>query len=387
MEDEQCDARHTEKRMKIIEIIPQLSSGGAERFAVDLCNALASAGHEVTLVVLHAIGQGGFYADELSPRVRLRSMDKRMGADPALPLRLLRLIRRERPDVVHTHLRGIVYAGLAALLRGGGAAYFHTVHSAADKEAGGFVSRSTRRLLFRLGRVTPVTISPESLRSFREYYGSDAPMIVNGRDVPAGLQASEAVSAEVAACRRTPHTRVLVCLARVEPVKRHAMLARVAARLAAEGHDLAVLCIGSTKNGALVEEIRAAAPPGFHLLGERKNPLEYLQAAGAYALCSSYEGMPISLIEALGVGAIPVCTPVGGIVDTVHDGVNGILARDLSEEAYAEALRRYLTLTDRERDDMSRQARESYAPYSMTACASRYIELFGTREPRHMTRN
>lgn len=40
----------------------------------------------------------------------------------------------------------------------------------------------------------------------------------------------------------------------------------------------------------------------------------------AYALCSSYEGMPISLIEAIGVGCIPVCTPVGGIVDVVHNG-------------------------------------------------------------------
>ncbi len=54
-------------------------------------------------------------------------------------------------------------------------------------------------------------------------------------------------------------------------------------------------------------------------------PLEYLKMGDAYALCSSYEGMPISLIEAIGVGCIPVCTPVGGIVDVVHNGENGFL--------------------------------------------------------------
>ena len=35
--------------MRIIEIIPQLSQGGAERFVVDLCNGLVMKGHEVTL--------------------------------------------------------------------------------------------------------------------------------------------------------------------------------------------------------------------------------------------------------------------------------------------------------------------------------------------------
>ena len=53
----------------------------------------------------------------------------------------------------------------------------------------------------------------------------------------------------------------------------------------------------------------------------------------AYALCSSYEGMPISLIEAIGVGCIPVCTPVGGIVDVVHNGENGFLSDGIGEES------------------------------------------------------
>ena len=54
----------------------------------------------------------------------------------------------------------------------------------------------------------------------------------------------------------------------------------------------------------------------------------------AYELCSSNEWMPISLIEAIGVGCIPVCTPVGGIVDGVHNGENGCLSEAIGEEAY-----------------------------------------------------
>ena len=40
--------------MKILEIIPQLSSGGGERFVVDLCNELSKE-HDVTLMVLHSL--------------------------------------------------------------------------------------------------------------------------------------------------------------------------------------------------------------------------------------------------------------------------------------------------------------------------------------------
>lgn len=46
--------------MRIIEIIPQLSQGGAERFVVDLCNGLVMKGHEVTLIVLHSLDNVGF---------------------------------------------------------------------------------------------------------------------------------------------------------------------------------------------------------------------------------------------------------------------------------------------------------------------------------------
>ena len=137
-----------------------------------------------------------------------------------------------------------------------------------------------------------------------------------------------------------------------------------------------MLAIGSTSQIDIVEEVKGLKSDNFYILGERKNPLEYLKAADAYALCSSYEGLPISLIEALGVGAVPVCTPVGGIVNLVHDGENGILAEGLSEDDYYKALKRFLELGNDTLQIMSKKARESYAPFSMTECAQKYVSLF-----------
>lgn len=360
--------------MKIFEIIPQLSSGGAERFTIDLCNELSKK-HEVTLVVLHSVEKFGFYADELSPKVHLVSMNKRMGFDMSLLFRLWRLIKKEKPDVVHTHLNGIIYISLSAAINRR-VVYCHTVHTTADKEAGSFVCRGVRRLLFKTKLSIPITISEESHRSFLDFYGIDAPLIDNGRNVPADLALSASVVDEFKKYRRTDKTRVLVCLARMYPVKRHTLLAKVTAQLYDEGYDFTVLAIGSTSQIDIVEEVKSLKSENFYILGERKNPLEYLKAADAYALCSSYEGLPISLIEALGVGAVPVCTPVGGIVNLVHDGENGILAAGLEEDDYYNAMKRFLDLDDEALCAMSKKAKESYAPFSMTECAQKYVSLF-----------
>ena len=360
--------------MKIFEIIPQLSSGGAERFTIDLCNELSTK-HEVTLIVLHSVEKFGFYADELASNVRLVSMDKRMGFDMSLLFRLRRLIKKEKPDVVHTHLNGIVYISLSAAINRR-VVYCHTVHNTADKESNSFVCRGVRRLLFKTKLSTPITISEESHRSFLDFYGIDAPMIDNGRNIPMNLKLSADVVDEFKTYRRSDKTRVLVCLARMYPVKRHTLLAKVTARLYAEGYDFTVLAIGSTSQIDIVEEVKSLKSENFYILGERKNPLEYLKAADAYALCSSYEGLPISLIEALGVGAVPVCTPVGGIVNLVHDGENGILAAGVEEDEYYNAMKRFLDLDDEALCAMSKKAKESYAPFSMTECAQKYVLLF-----------
>lgn len=153
-------------------------------------------------------------------------------------------------------------------------------------------------------------------------------------------------------------------------------MARVAKRLYDENYDFTLLFIGSTENEQIVSEVTQYMPPCAHILGERMNPLEYLKEADAFALSSEYEGMPISLIEALAVGAIPVCTPVGGIPNAIVDGKNGFLSHDASETAYYEALKRFLTTDNDILRQMSENARESFSAYSMEECSKKYQQLY-----------
>ncbi len=364
--------------MKILEIIPGLVSGVAERFTVDLCNEL-SLSHDVTLIVLYKIDDFNFYASEVSDRVKIISLNKKPGLDWAMFYNLHKTIKVVAPDAVLTHLDAIIYSFLSIIFSTK-IKYFHTVHNDAPKEAGNRIPTLIRKYCFKKKKVTPITISQESHRSFLEYYGTDAEMIVNGRNIPSTLPISNSVIEEFKNFRKDNATKVLVNLARFSSVKRQTLLAKIADRLNKEGYNFTLLFIGNNnKVDEMVNEIKSYKCSNIQILGERKNPLEYLKMADAYALCSSYEGMPISLIEAMGVGAVPVCTPVGGIVDIIKNGINGFISGDISEESYYNTLKEFLDSSDKKIEQLRMASLKSYEPYSMTECCQNYIKIFSKK--------
>lgn len=362
--------------MTIFEIIPQLSTGGAERFVVDLSNELSKTNKVILITFWPLDGMHGFYVSQVSERVELICLNKKPGMDLGVYYKLFRLIKKYNPDIIHSHIDAILYAFPFQSLRKGG---YHTIHSQADKEAVGMLHRIIRKITFKFGWINAVTISKESHDSFLNFYKTKATLINNGRDIPQNLIVSDNVKREFKRFRKSDSTKVIVQLAHIDDVKRQLLMARVAGRLYNEGYDFSVIFIGRASNKEYLELLNKELPDNCYLLGERKNPLEYLKEAGAYGLCSRYEGLPISLIEALGVGAIPICTPVGGIINLIIDGENGFLSANISEESYYVALKRYLTLDEIESKQISTKAKETYKPYSMKECSNNYLKLFNRR--------
>lgn len=360
--------------MKIVEFIPQLGTGGAERFTVDLCNELVK-NNEVYLLVSHDLLKFDFYTREVSDKVHVISFEKRNGIDLLLFFKVLIKLRQIKPDVVHTHLMSIVYVSLSCLLFRK-PKYFHTLHNSAIIESDGFICSLFRRFLFKTRLCQPITISNESLKSFVDFYHLEAPVIFNGRDVPKDLIVSECVRKEFESHKVTKNTKVIVQLAHVGYQKRQDVMARIIDRLSKEGYDVSVLMIGTHDEKRMVDSIKSIGNPRIHLLGVRSNPLEYLKLADGFGLCSSYEGLPISLIEAMGTGLIPICTPVGGIVDFVKDGYTGFLSLSVEEHDYCIAMKRFLSLPDQKIYTMRINVLKQYEELTMSKCASKYIALF-----------
>jgi glycosyltransferase involved in cell wall biosynthesis len=150
------------------------------------------------------------------------------------------------------------------------------------------------------------------------------------------------------------------------------MLIRAFNRLKDDGNDIILLVVGS---GFEMETgLLSLARNHIHFLGAKANVMDYLYASDAFCLSSVTEGMPISLIEAMACGCIPVCTPVGGILNTIQDGVTGFLSKSISEDDFLDALKRLI----REKDTIDRQRiiDYSYSNFSIGKCSEKYLELY-----------
>lgn len=121
-------------------------------------------------------------------------------------------------------------------------------------------------------------------------------------------------------------------------------LLQAAEKLAAE-YAFELVFIG---NGTLADEIsmQASRIQNIHIetLGwiDRQRLQNELRRSDVFVLPSEAEGFPNALLEAMASGLPVICTDVGAVSDSVHDGVNGFLLADNGPGAIYEAMREYL---------------------------------------------
>ena len=356
--------------MKIIQIIPQLSSGGAERFVVDLSNEL-SLRHEVVLVVGCALtGQNAFYLPEVSERVKVCSSNKKLGFDAAYLYRLYKTIKREKPDIVHTHIGAYTHFALLKWLFPR-VKFVHTIHSEARAESGGRLKAYLRALFFKREYCTAVTISETSDCSFRDFYGDNVKSVLirNGRPL-------DVLWTDTNLIPRVDGRYNLVSIGHISKVKNHLLLCQAVTELIKKGAPIELYMFGRFVDEEILNGIKNLNNPHIHLLGEVENPRQYLRNADVFCMSSVREGMPISLIEALSCGLIPICTAVGGISDMIEDNKTGFLSKDFRVETYVNAIERCLSLSDNEFAEMKYRCQKLAEQYSIEECAKKYEDLF-----------
>lgn len=362
--------------MKILHIIPDLHGGGAQKFCIDLCNELSKE-HDVTVCSLFAVEEHMFMAKALNQNVKRIVLNKQLGLDFSIFIKIFKLIREGQYDVVNTHLRALFYSILAILVLR--PKVFHTVHNMADKEIDK-TQRLLYRILFRYFNATPVGISKKVLQSIQQEYGKHYNVLIdNGVKKPETTVQLGQVRSEIDTYKKTPSTKVFLTIGRIEHQKNHAMLVDVCNRLLAEGEDIILMIIGEDPypDQPILSQLKTIARPEIYFLGMKPNISDYLCVSNAFCLSSLYEGLPITLLESMALGIVPICTPAGGIPDVLHDRENGLLSNDLSAESYYMKCKEFLSLTPEEITCLSQNALKDFqSSYDITATAQKYVENY-----------
>jgi glycosyltransferase involved in cell wall biosynthesis len=362
--------------MRVMQLVPTLGIGGAERVAGLLARELARAGHAVC-VVSEYDPRGTWIEGELrGAGVELRFLGKRRGLDLRMIPRIARELLRFRPDVLHTHTDALKYA-LPAIAARPRCRIVHTVHNLAEREAARPAERLVRRVAFRAG-VVPVAIGHAVAASLRRRYGvRAAPTIPNGipvRDYAPDEAARREVRAALGIDVGAP---VFLAVGRLMAQKNHAGLLRAfaSARLRERGARLLVAGEGELRDELLGLARALGVDERVRFLGARPDVPRLLAAADAFVLASEWEGNPLAVLEAMAAGRAVVATAVGCVPELVSERT-GLLAPPGDERALEEALHAVARDPGAARELGREGARVARERFDVAVMARGYAELY-----------
>ena len=330
--------------MKILHVITTINRGGAENHLVDLVAGQSSAGAEVCLVYLKG---DGYWASKLvSVGCSVFSLGLRRYGEIKPLLRLGRLLREFRPDIIHAHMPPAeLYSRLAVMIFRISGRFIISKHNDerfypgwGQRFVGRWVLCHAKRVIAISGAVNSyveANLRPHSGQVVTVHYGIDpTPYRLISPEIVSGVRADWGVP---------EGAHVIGTVARFVPQKAlHVLLKAYANYRDSALQDSRLVLVG---RGPLEDDLKhLVASLGIeHAVvwaGFREDIQAVMCAFDCFALTSKYEGFGLVLLEAMAAGRPIVATAVSAIPEVVEDGVTGILCPTGDVESVAAALSR-----------------------------------------------
>jgi len=346
------------ERVKVLRVIARLNMGGPALHVAYLTAGLRDRGYDTTLVA-GTLARGedsmGFVADELGVDVvRIEELGREISPfrDLLATMRLARVIRRERPQILHTHTAKAGAVGRLAAVLAGPARPPVIVHTFHGHVLRGYFGPVRTRFFLALERwlashtTVLIAVGPQ-VRDDLVALGVAPPerfaVIRLGIELEERVRPQDDGRAETRRYLGVPADRFVVgWVGRMTAVKRTDDVLESFRRLREGGVDASLWLVGDGPDRERLE--RRASELGVIrdtlFLGYQEDVAPYYAAFDALVLPSANEGTPVSVIEALAAKTPVVATRVGGVPDVVREGEEGFLVDAGDTEELAERLTR-----------------------------------------------
>ncbi len=317
--------KNEKQLIKIVYIIPTLDSGGAERFFVDLIKNLDRSRFEPRLILYK---RGGEWLEELKNiGVAVDILEKKKVFDFNNFRAIIKSIKKDRPDVVHTQLGGDIYGILAARLCGVKRIISTEVNTNIKESfLYNFVKRFSLRFASHVVAVSSA-VAEDALKRYRLDPGK-LEVIYNGIDLgkfSAGIQAQ--VSGQKI---------ILGSIGRLEEQKGYRYLIKALALLKHQNIEMRIAGNGSLREELQKQVDELALSEKIKFVG-LVDSSKFLKEIDIFVLPSLWEGMGIVLAEAMASGKLIVASEVGGIKEVLNNNF-AFFAEAGNEESLMAAL-------------------------------------------------
>ena len=353
--------------------------GGAERQVRDL--AIEFRRRNWTVTVVSMLPLEATLANLSSDGIRTATLRMVQGIpDPRALVRLVRLLRATRPDVLHAHM---VHANLLARLARLFVRLPLLVCTMHNQDEGG----QWRYVAYRLtDRLTDVTTTVSAL-AMSEAVRRGAVQVERIRVVPNGVDLSVyhpgsdgRVEARAALGLGDDFTWLAAGRLTAAKAPNHLISAFASLEPRHLGARLLIAGDGELRQ-SLAEQIdRVGLREHVHLLGVRADLPSLMRAADGFVMSSLWEGLPLVLLEAAASGLPIVATDVGGSRDAVVDGESGFLVPPDNVLELAVAMDRMMRMPATDRQLMAARGRRHVADhFALPVVADAWERLYRSR--------
>ena len=317
---------------KVLLCIPDLGTGGAEKFVVDLAKNLDKSIFDVTVAVTRR-KIASIFEKELA-EYNIPVIDLSGSGYLTMLRKQIAYLRREKPDVVHTNIGSVLHMMVATKVLGVPIKLLTMHNQPAHSLTGQKLYTLVYRTAFTFFGYKPVGICDHITKAVCEDFALPADKVYT---VNNGVDITRFHAAEKA----TENAKIqIISTGGMRPVKNQAALLEAFYDLYQRNSNVHLTILG---DGVLRPELEQKVEQlglrdAVDMPGVKKDVCSYLQKADIYVSSSNSEGLPLSILEAMACGLPVVATAAGGTVDIVKTGINGIVVPLDDRAALAEAL-------------------------------------------------
>ena len=311
--------------IRVLFVVPALPVGGAERHVTTMLPRMDTARFTPSVICIGE--EGELFSTLRAAGIGARALRLRKRQAVRALIELVMMMRRTRPDVVVVQGYNAETLGRIAARIAGVKHTITWVHNASGLVQRGTVRRTADRALTRWTSAYFGVAEAQRPYLVDELGHPDDKIriIYNGVDLAKFRTSTDrGVLAEFGFAENDPVVGIVAVL---RPEKDHVSLLRAARTVVAELTNARFLIIGDGPTRPQLEALctELGLTPNVHFTGSRDDVARLLPAIDVFALTSTSECFPISVLEAMACARPAVCSAVGGIPEMINDGETGYL--------------------------------------------------------------
>lgn len=354
------------QKKKILLVITKSNFGGAQKYVFELAKSLKSQDYEVLVV----LGGKGILIDKLEEaQIKVISIpylgrDVSFIDDAKVFFELYKIIKKEKPDVVHLNSSKIGGIGTLVSRIASVPKIIFTIHGWAFNENRGYVSKLVIKLSYLATlifcthaiAVSNTTKKQADFIPFSFLIKNKIKVIYNGIEMPNFLSKEDSINfLSTHLQTNLKDKKIIGQIAELHPIKSQETTIDVALRITQKHQDVIFILIGDgqekQKLQKQVSDLELDNKVFF--TGLIDNASQHIKAFDILCLTSKSEAMPLTILEA-GLACVPIISSrVGGISEIIKDNETGFLFESQDTNKFESVIEHVLSLTSVEKDKIT----------------------------------